>query len=207
MNEAFKLPWLETLGIIQNFKDIKLNFRKHRRARFLSHFNLPKKGSVLDISCGCGCALNIFHHHSPTLTLHGIDMSKETIEEAKQNCPAAAFSVARAECLPYKEQRFDVVISCHALHHYKKPEQVFDEVSRVLAHGGIFYINDIFPKHRLMQWFQNYHGCSEPYHFEKYYTKQDVASLAASKRFYIHAYTKTGWFSEVQVIALKKLKT
>lgn len=196
--------WSKMLDIFNVSQNIDLHLRKRRRIKFLSHFRLPQKGSLLDISCGCGCVLDIFRDISPKLHFYGIDMSQNAIKKAKKNYPWGKFSQGLAQYLPYQKNKFSVIISCNAFHHYNQPEKVLDEVSRVMANGGTFYIKDIFPKHRIAQWFQNYHGCSEPYHFEKYYTKKDIESLAESKGFFINAYTKSGLFSNIQVIALKK---
>jgi ubiquinone/menaquinone biosynthesis C-methylase UbiE len=97
---------------------------------------------VLDIGCGCGHTLETFHNHKPELCLHGVDMSEKIIEQAQKTHSWGTFLVAKAERLPYPSQSMVAVVSCNSMHHYDKPLQVFEEVSRVLLPGGTFYVND-----------------------------------------------------------------
>lgn len=156
----------------------RLDTRRH--ARFLRLFSLSEDGAVLDVSCGSGEFLAAIGSYFPRLALHGADISSDAVAAAKERCPQGLFCTADAAALPYEHARFDAVFSCMSLHHYKEPQQVFAEMSRVLAPGGACYVSDLIPGNRLLQAIHNLDGCPAPYHFEKYYRKKEVLSLAAS---------------------------
>ncbi len=179
-------------------------FPRRKRQRLLSLFELPKQGSIIDISCGQGDMLELFYGHSPALDFYGIDMSDAVVEQASRKHPWGIFSAGLAEHLPYPDGRFAVALSCMSLHHYKKPVEVFRQAARVLSVGGIFYVADIMPKYRWQQRLYNWDRCPEPYHFEKYYTKKEVEALAAQAGLKPVGLKKMGWFSEIRILSFKK---
>jgi len=186
------------------FKQLKKYQEKRRHNKFLSVYNIAEKGTVLDISCGDGDFLAALHHHFPRLDLHGIDVSNESIERARGQCPYARFSVVNAESTLYRPDTFDAVFCCMSLHHYKKPEQVFSEVARVLSPEGSFYLMDFMPKYWLSQKLYNWDGCPEPYHFEKYYLKKEIVVFAKAAGFSICREKRVGLFSGKKVLVFKK---
>ncbi len=163
-----------TLQTIGNYFET----RKHRRLASL--FGLPENANVLDVSCGDGDMLAILHARIPDATFHGIDISSGKIGWAKSRCPWGTFCIGRAESLPYEPHSFTAVICCMSLHHYHKPKEVFTEIARVLSPDGALYLIDRIPTFRWSQYLSNWDGCPEPYHFEKYYLREDIQTLAAS---------------------------
>lgn len=159
-------------------KAIKEFFQKRRHRRFLSLYDFPETGSILDISCGDGDFLSVIRSYFPKLDLYGIDISGECIERAKKQHDWGTFQVADAESVPHEPQSFDTVLSCMSLHHYKNPQQIFSEIARVLHSDGTLYLVDYFPQNRAAQLFYNFEGCPEPYHFERYYRIEEVTSFA-----------------------------
>src|SRR5690349_20212253 len=125
--------------VIQNY----LQARRHKR--LASRFDLHENTKVLDISCGDGDLLAILNAHKPNMEWHGVDASKEAVEQAKEHYPWAHFSVACAEALPYPDHTFSAVLSCMSLHHYQYAPAVFKEVARVLLDDSEFYIADLVP--------------------------------------------------------------
>ena len=132
---------------------------------------------ILDISCGDGTALSNLRGTMPDAELHGIDVQEDLIQRAQQNYSWGTFVTASAEQLPYDDGRFNALLCSHSLHHYKNPRLVFQEAARVLTQDGILYLVDVMPWLRVQQLLWNWDGCSEPYHFEKYYTLADIKRL------------------------------
>jgi len=67
----------------------------------------------------------------------GVDVSPEILEAHKDSFDLGV--VADAEHLPFPDNSFDVVTSFSVLHHLYDFEPLVEEVSRVLATGGVFY--------------------------------------------------------------------
>jgi ubiquinone/menaquinone biosynthesis C-methylase UbiE len=185
-------------------QDIQSYFQARRHKRLVSLFYIPKNANVLDVSCGGGDLLSILHKYLGISTAHGIDISEKNIRKAKASHPWGTFHIASADSLPYKNERFETVLSCMSLHHYKKPQEIFSEISRVLSPEGTFYLVDLIPGHRWSQIFNNWGGCPEPYHFEKYYLKEEIVSLAQSAGLRLETDKATRPYSNIRIVTIKK---
>ena len=192
---------------LYNFLHFKEYLKTRRHKRLVALFNIPKEARVLDISCGDGDLLAILYKYGRNFEAHAIDISEESIKRAKARHPWGTFLVASADSLPYKNERFDAILSCMSLHHYKKPRETFSEISRVLSPDGTFYVVDRIPRHRWSQIFNNWDGCPEPYHFEKYYMREEILSLAQSAGLVIEADKITKPYSNIRSITMKKVPT
>jgi ubiquinone/menaquinone biosynthesis C-methylase UbiE len=191
---------------ISGIQRIKRHLEQRRHKRFVTLFDLPKKGSLLDISCGDGNFLSIVQKHFPELDLNGVDISKNCIEQACLKYPHITFSIAHAESLPYKDRTFAVVLSCMSLHHYKDPQKIFSEISRVLTTVGNLYLIDLVPRHRWLQLIYNWDGCPEPYHFERYYLRSEIESFASAVGLYLHDIRMSSRFSSKKILVFNSRK-
>lgn len=114
--------------------------------RLLEYVNLPENPEVLDLGCGTGQLLNRLATKYPDLRGKGLDLSAQMIRQARQrNChrPRLIYIKGNAAELPFAERQFDAVFNTLSFLHYPLPEQVFQEVSRVLRPNGKFYLVDI----------------------------------------------------------------
>lgn len=186
---------------------VKSGFCRHRHKRTLPLYALPENSKVLDISCGDGNLLAQMRAYRPSLLVYGVDISEAAITQAGQNCPSGNFVRAAAEHLPYGDGEFDAVISCMSLHHYAEPAQVFKEIFRVLSPNGKFYLVDFIAHNRWSQLINNWCGCEDECHFEKYYTRKDVEFMAARFGFFIPDEFKLGFLSGRRFFVLDKLAT
>ena len=186
-------------------KKIKDYLTRRRHRRFLSLYDLPERGTVLDISCGEGDFLEVLRSYFPALELHGVDISEQYISRAREKYPWATLHASDASAVPYGDRTFDAVLSCMSLHHYKSPTAIFMEISRVLRPGGRVYVLDFVPEHRIIQILFNLDGCPEPYHFEKYYLKKEILSLAACAGLQVEKIRKMGLFSRAKIILARKI--
>jgi len=86
---------------------------------------------------GCGTAeecelLNIYHSKKIT----GIDISKKSIEIAKESYPNCEFYIGNMLSLPFSDNEFDFIFSSLAITHVEDKDKVFKEIHRVLKDDG-----------------------------------------------------------------------
>ena len=54
---------------------------------------------------------------------------------------------------------------------------MLSEANRILNSSGTIYLMDLFPKNKISQILYNLRGCNEDYHFERYYTLEELKKL------------------------------
>ena len=109
----------------------------------LREIKLNSEALVLDIGCGTGALLKkLADAHD--FKGYGIDVEKNMLAEAKNNCPDAEFQIASCDNIPFESGAFDVVISCLSFHHFDNREGFAKEAGRLLKPDGILYIADIY---------------------------------------------------------------
>ncbi len=176
-----------------------------RRMHFASFFEYSQAISILDISCGNGDELHALHTAAPNIQFFGLDMSPKAIDTARTKYPWGTFMVGLAESLPYASDQFNIILSCMAFHHYRKPREVCKEVVRVLSTEGTWYLIDTIYTSRILRWLQNIQGCSEPYHFEKYYTQVEIEELMRPAGLYVTGTVRMTRCSPTKVLKIRKI--
>jgi ubiquinone/menaquinone biosynthesis C-methylase UbiE len=110
---------------------------------------------ILDVGCGPGLQASLLTKNGAIVK--GMDGSREFIEIAKKEAPAAAFIIGDAEKkLPFLNSEFDIVIATMVLHHLNLWDVVLKEIHEVLKKGGIFIFLDRNPVTRRIKrkkWF------------------------------------------------------
>lgn len=117
--------------------------------RLLEYVNLPTSANVLDLGCGTGKLLHRLAVNIPNLRGTGLDLSPEMINQANNrnfHQQRLTFLLGNAEEMPFADEEFDAVFNTISFLHYPHPQQVFNEVSRVLRPGGYFYLVDSYLK-------------------------------------------------------------
>ncbi len=137
---------------------------------------LPKDGKIIDVSCGGGRLLKTIENHYPELDLYGVDVTPGYLAR-NPDLSNINFFTAEADKLPFEDNTFDVTLCSFSLHHYNNAQSVVNEISRITKSSEIIYLADFSPKNKLSQHIYNMIGCNEPYHFEKYYTKNELEML------------------------------
>jgi ubiquinone/menaquinone biosynthesis C-methylase UbiE len=108
-----------------------------------------KGGNCLDVGMGPGWLLIKLHEQSPSLHLHGIDISPSMVAKATANVHKAGFGGVievkggDASHIPYGDGFFDAVVSTGSIHHWKEPVRALNEIHRVLKHGGYALLYDV----------------------------------------------------------------
>ncbi|HEU0214090.1 MAG TPA: methyltransferase domain-containing protein [Jiangellaceae bacterium] len=97
-------------------------------------------GTVLEIGAGTGFFSLNLHQAGVVDDVHVTDISSGMVDAAKRNACMLGFDiegrVADAECLPYADATFDLVVGHAVIHHLPDVEQAFREMLRVLKPGG-----------------------------------------------------------------------
>lgn len=110
--------------------------------------------SVLDAGCGIGLMDQYFT--GTFATLEGVDISCESVEEARRRNPRVTYSsYEEGTPFPYSDNRFDVIFISCVLHHIpvQQRESFMRECRRVLKPQGYLFIfehNSLNPLTRLV---------------------------------------------------------
>ncbi len=111
--------------------------------------------NLIDIGCGNGAFLSIFHKAAPGVKLSGLDLSSEMVAQSRRRLPDADIVEGDAENMPFDAETFDAV-SCHmSIHHHPHPNRSISEMYRILKKGGCVVINELTgpaPLRRFMNW-------------------------------------------------------
>jgi len=101
----------------------------------------PKNIKILDVGCGGGFLSNFLA--AEDYHVFGVDLSEESLKVAQKydRTKTATYVKANAENLPYTDESFDVVTAMDFLEHVENPQQIIDEISRVLKPGGVFFFH------------------------------------------------------------------
>jgi ubiquinone/menaquinone biosynthesis C-methylase UbiE len=107
------------------------------------------KGRILDAGCGFGETLISLAKNFPHTECTGIDLSEPLLELARKNAGLAnlwdevKFIEADVRQIPFPDDYFDVVLNINMAHLVDKPEKMLNELERVRAKNGYFFIVDI----------------------------------------------------------------
>lgn len=113
----------------------KTGWRWQRQLQVISQFKTG--GAILDIGCSSGGFLA--HLRGGAWQLYGIEASEESAERARLTTGGRIVTgdVADANLDP---DHFDVITCSDVLEHLYDPRATFEQVSRWLKPGGIFYV-------------------------------------------------------------------
>jgi ubiquinone/menaquinone biosynthesis C-methylase UbiE len=100
---------------------------------------------VLEVACGRGGFAQALASRGGRI--FGADFSGMALQIAQNRnsengniCPHVTFAQADAQQLPYRDQSFDVVISCETIEHLPDPLAGVSEFARVCRTGGLLYL-------------------------------------------------------------------
>ncbi len=110
------------------------------RDYILKEFKGIKEARVLDIGSGPGQLLEDLSRENPSLDLSGLDFSEKMIQVSKEKNPNVNHYLMDVEDLDDLRTSYDYIISTHSIPYYKKPDQVMENISKILANDGRFFI-------------------------------------------------------------------
>lgn len=131
----------------KNFETKSMNFTKQEYLEHMISCVKPQKtDTVLEVAAGtciCGRSLAPFVENVTCLDMTTAMLAVGKAEAAKQRLLNMDFVQGDAEKLPFPDNRFDIVISRLAFHHFPNPKRCFAEMVRVLKTGGKLVVMDM----------------------------------------------------------------
>jgi len=125
--------------------------------------NYPPGSAVLEVGCGVGAQTLILARRSPNARFISIDISRESIAQAKRRVDTAGltnvtFQEADIFSLPYEAESFDHIFVCFVLEHLSRPREALAILKRLLKsqgtitaiegdHGSAFFYPDSAAAH------------------------------------------------------------
>ena len=117
---------------------------QERRLQLIRQYVTLEEARILDVGCGLGLYVKRFREFSDEV--HGVDIDAAKVREASVTLPN--IRQAPAECLPYSDETFDVLLSHEVLEHVSDDRAAVREAHRVLKPGGrmvVFVPNRLYP--------------------------------------------------------------
>lgn len=104
--------------------------------------NIPVRGRVLDVGCGCGGLGLLLAHYLPSAQITGIDTNPTLLTGAADlafdlHIANTSFQEADAYQIPFESDHFDAVVCQTVLTHLSDPAAAIEEMTRVLKPGGV----------------------------------------------------------------------
>ena len=101
----------------------------------------PRGSTVLEAGCGVGAQTVALAHRSPGARFTSVDVSADSIAEAKRRAELAAitnvlFRQADIFALPFSAESFDHIFVCFVLEHLARPVEALAILGRLLRAGG-----------------------------------------------------------------------
>ncbi len=106
----------------------------------LERVKLPNNGNVLDIGCGKGNFLLQFSYKNPKWHLHGIEVSQNALNFAKEKLSKAEFKEGVFNKKSY-DKEFDLITSLGVVEHLENPNLFFQAVTSCLKEDGILFLD------------------------------------------------------------------
>ena len=133
---------------------------------------------VLDVGCGTGALLCQIASTYPQAELVGIDPMAKMLEVARRRLPPSVdLREGWAEELPYRDQFFDVVVSCNMFHYVRRPVVALREMGRVVRPGGQLVITDWCDDYLACRLCDRYLRLFSPAHFKAYGERECLGLL------------------------------
>lgn len=116
---------------------------------FIESLRLKECGSLLDLACGTGTLSDLLRDAYGIEKIIGLDLSSESLLLAQDHFatarpPVPAFMRGTADCLPFRDNRFQAVVMGNSIHNLPDQDLLLREIGRVLSPKGIFAFNTSF---------------------------------------------------------------
>jgi ubiquinone/menaquinone biosynthesis C-methylase UbiE len=131
--------------------DSAAHWLREVQTQALAALALVENDVLLDVGCGTGAAVR---DAAPRITRAvGFDLSPGMIAQAKDRARSAGLDNVDFHTgdvsgrLPFDDGAFTAVVCTTAFHHFPRPRDTMNEISRVLAPGGRLVIADANRRH------------------------------------------------------------
>ncbi len=152
------------------------------------YYKLAYNGRLLDIGCGNGFKLRRYSNEG--FEIYGVDLNFQEIEFAKKTILNAKFFNSTLEECNFPENYFDIIRIDNVLEHVKDPEEILNEILRIIKNDGklIMYVPN--GRSLLSLIFKKYHSnCWVPFHIFLFNKKSMKNLLQKTKWHLIDIFT------------------
>jgi ubiquinone/menaquinone biosynthesis C-methylase UbiE len=136
--------------ITKIFARIKSGSEKNRLMQYLSLLEIKDSDKVIEISIGTGRNIKYLN---PQAEYYGIDISLGMLKRCRVKMKRLKREItliqAEAECLPLRDESFDVVFSAGGFNFFNDPGKAVTEMLRIAKPGTRLLITDETEKLRL----------------------------------------------------------
>jgi SAM-dependent methyltransferase len=127
-----------------------LEARESLSLKLLQEANLGVAPRIIDLGCGDGLMLDQFRQLRPEAELVGYDYSELQVNRARARIPEAQIDQADlTRSIPQPDGVADVVYAGEVIEHLYSPDDLLDEMARILRPGGIAMLTTP----NLLSWF------------------------------------------------------
>lgn len=150
-------------------------FLKPQKRELINEINKQRDGNLLEIGVGNGAHLQMYKKHYIT----GIDTSVAMLNVASKHCTAKIRLLEmNGEALHFMDDKFDYVVLSHVITVVDNPEQLLNEVLRVLKpEGKLFILNHFTPENWLGYVDNAFHHVSKLLHFRSVFYTHQIPSI------------------------------
>ncbi len=153
----------------------------------------------LEAGCGPGYWNFLFNADERIKFSVGVDISDCLIEaqqyKKKYKLASPYFTKANILKLPFKSESFDFITSLGVIEHFKQPELPLLEMQRMLAPGGVLFLNT--PNKGLWSLRTKYFPIDE---YEDYYRPEELKDMAEQCGFDVLEYYAKGLSNSVMTV-------
>jgi SAM-dependent methyltransferase len=111
--------------------------------------NAPDPGRILDVGTGTALIPIELCKRAPTVAIDGIDLAEHMLALGRRNVARAGLEARirlhrlDAKHTGFADASFGGVVSNSIVHHIPQPLDVFAEMWRVVARGGVLFVRDL----------------------------------------------------------------
>lgn len=127
-------------GVKRNFLQKIWHTQKLKKVCQLINGINKNPESILDVGSASGWFLSQLSIFYPNAKCAGVDIYKDAISYGKKMYPSLRLIHTDAHTLPFGDNSFDVIVCTEVLEHVEDPEQVLQEIKRVLKPNGVAVI-------------------------------------------------------------------
>jgi len=115
-------------------------FQRRKTEVIKNSLAVERHDVIIDIGCGSGVQIKEIGKKGYSLAI-GIDVNLNAIRFARErSLPDTEFIIADAQYLPIKSSSADKIICAEIIEHLKRPQNLVNEIARILKHGGAVVI-------------------------------------------------------------------
>ncbi|HLA54434.1 MAG TPA: class I SAM-dependent methyltransferase [Flavitalea sp.] len=186
----------DRLAVLYPVIDLFLKPQKHK---FFSKINGCARGRLLEIGVGNGAHLPYYRTHDVV----GIDTSARMLARARRHAQGnIQLLQMNGENLLFPDKAFDYVVLSHVITVVDNPDNLFEEVYRVLKpNGQILILNHFTPRNWLKYLDKLFERVSGILHFKSVF---DISQLHAIKKFKLMEESDIGRFSYFKIMVYEK---